>query len=113
MTSLTKDLLAMSLATDKGQTSTPLQASTAATVIKELEGLSQVNEVIFTSRMDGAWELMYSGSFAFLSSPFFMTSRAACTSVQDVKDYDNACNILQEMLSVSYTHLTLPTILLV
>ena len=36
----------------------------------------------------------------FLSSPFFMTRRAACTSVQDVKDYDNACNILQEMLSV-------------
>lgn len=100
VTSLTKDLLAMSLATDKGQTSTPLQASTAATVIKELEGLSQVNEGIFTSRMDGAWELMYSGSFAFLSSPFFMTRRAACTSVQDVKDYDNACNILQEMLSV-------------
>ena len=49
----------------------------------------------------GTWELLYSSTQLFLSSPFFLVRRLTCTMVKQARQYDWFCNMHGAALAIS------------
>ena len=95
--SLTKDLLTLSLATDRGQKASSLQQNTARNIIEQLESSAFVTEkMIFSPVIEGTWKLLYTDTYAFRSNPFFLARRSSCGDDVDlIQYYDASCVIFQ------------------
>mmetsp|Transcript_14877 Transcript_14877/g.32365 ORF Transcript_14877/g.32365 Transcript_14877/m.32365 type:complete len:910 (+) Transcript_14877:284-3013(+) len=100
--SLTKDLLTLSMATDRGQKASWLQQNTAKNIIEQLEASSTVPEkAVFSPMIEGTWKLIYSDTYAFRSNPFFMARRSSCGDDNDlIQYYDASCVIFQGALAM-------------
>ena len=100
--SLTKDLLTLSMATDRGQKTSSLQQNTAKNIIERLESSSAVPEkALFSPMIEGTWKLIYSDTYAFRSNPFFMARRSSCGDDIDlIQYYDASCVIFQGALAM-------------
>jgi len=89
--------------TGRGEHASQEQHEAAKTVIQAMEGEnSRSNSVDSTQeRLQGRWELVYSSTLPFRSSPFFMAGRAVCQTEQQAAQYDWFCQMHRKALAVS------------
>merc|ERR1712232_920543 len=64
--------------TDRGQSTSPHEKSKILSFVSELEEMNTAKETASGSISEGTWELIYSSTQLFRSSPFFMAGRAVC-----------------------------------
>ncbi|CAJ1930889.1 unnamed protein product [Cylindrotheca closterium] len=95
-------LLQMGSSTGRGEFATVAQKDQAMEWIEALEMVNPTPEPSKkTEMMNGRWELLYSSTQLFRSSPFFMAGRAVCSTPEQAKQYDWFCDMHRAALAVS------------
>jgi len=106
MASIPVDELKMTLmqigaSTGRGEFADQSQKDQAADLISALEMQNLVPEPAKSPLMNGRWELLYSSTQLFRSSPFFMAGRAVCSTADQAKQYDWFCDMHRKALAIS------------
>jgi hypothetical protein len=70
-------------------------------IIRQLESENPTLSPADSSLMLGTWELVYSSTQLFRSSPFFMAGRAVCQDGRQAEQYDWFCDMHRAALAVS------------
>ena len=96
-------LLAISAATDRGQLANTDEKQQISSLIQQIEALtpSATTPTLQDSMMSGTWELVYSNTQLFRSSPFFMAGRAVCQTPEEAQQYDWFCDMHRAALAIS------------
>ncbi len=94
-------LLQIAASTGRGEFATPLQKEQAASLIATLEAQNPTPEPATSPLALGRWELLYSSTQLFRSSPFFMAGRAVCSTPEQAKQYDWFCDMHRKALAIS------------
>mmetsp|Transcript_17465 Transcript_17465/g.24552 ORF Transcript_17465/g.24552 Transcript_17465/m.24552 type:complete len:431 (+) Transcript_17465:168-1460(+) len=97
---LFNQLLRIASSTGRGEFASVKQKKDAMNVIEQLEQQLQPplgNPTI----MQGRWELLFSDTQLFRSSPFFMAGRATCQTPDEAKQYDWFCDMHRAALAIS------------
>jgi hypothetical protein len=94
-------LLQLAAATGRGEFASAHQKETAARYIDQLEANNPTAQPTTTSSIRGTWELVYTDTQLFRSSPFFMAGRAVCTNQDQAKQYDWFCDMHRAALAIS------------
>jgi len=94
-------LLRIAASTGRGEFASPEQKDNAAELIATLETKNHCLEPTKDPKIYGCWELVYSSSQLFRSSPFFMAGRAVCTTKNQADQYDWFCDMHRKALAIS------------
>ena len=109
-TILLNDLLRTASSCGRGEFATPDDKTRMAGIIADLEEINPTDEpTTATSSSDdnssktieGTWELLYSDTQLFRSSPFFMAGRAVCSTPEQAEQYDWFCDMHRAALAIS------------
>jgi hypothetical protein len=95
------DLLAIAAATGRGEYASSEQKNQVGALISTLESSNPTIEPTKSPMIYGRWELLYSSTQLFRSSPFFMAGRAVCTTDDQAKQYDWFCDMHRKALAIS------------
>lgn len=87
--------------TGRGEFATKAQKEEVAGLISRLELQNPTPEPVNSPLMNGRWELLYSSTQLFRSSPFFMAGRAVCATEDQAKQYDWFCDMHRKALAMS------------
>lgn len=93
-------LLSIAASSDRGQFASEQQKQDSSDLISQLEELNPDEDTI-SSKAQGTWELVYSDTQLFRSSPFFMAGRAVCETEEQAKQYDWFCDMHRAALAIS------------
>lgn len=98
-----RSLLLTSSSTDRGQYASKSQKLRIESIISHLElSYSALKRAPTQSTsIEGTWELIYSDTQLFRSSPFFMAGRAVCRTNEEAKRYDWFCDMHRAALAIS------------
>lgn len=77
------------------------QYDAALKVVSELEAVNPTANPTFSDLIHGTWELVFSSTQLFRSSPFFMAGRAVCKNEVDAQRYNWFCDMHRAALSIS------------
>lgn len=94
-------LLRIAAGTDRGTAATLAQREEASSCIETLESMSPITNPTNSPSVVGTWELLYSTTQLFRSSPFFMAGRAVCKDGEEAERYDWFCDMHRAALAVS------------
>ena len=101
-------ILRIAASTDRGQNANSVQreriSQSIASLVHERIQSTAVDEEgtdIIPSYPSGTWELLYSNTQLFRSSPFFMAGRSTCTTPEQAARYDWFCDMHRAALAVS------------
>jgi hypothetical protein len=94
-------LLQISASTGRGEFATAAQKEQASSLIFALELQNPTPEPTNSPLINGRWELLYSSTQLFRSSPFFMAGRAVCSTPEQAKQYDWFCEMHRKALAIS------------
>ena len=102
-TLLLNDLLRTASSCGRGEFATATDKSAMAAFIADLEELNPTPDPTTskTTSIGGTWELLYSDTQLFRSSPFFMAGRAVCTTPEQAEQYDWFCDMHRAALAIS------------
>jgi len=108
---LLQKMLMLASSTDRGQFASPSQKQSMQDMISQLEShassttISSDEEVYAnpteTTAINGTWELLYSSTQLFGSSPFFMAGRSVCKTQEEADRYDWFCDMHRAALAIS------------
>ena len=101
---LLTSILKVAAATGRGEYGTPAQQAIALEWIAQLEQLNPTvapTSATHHFKLNGRWELVYSSTQLFRSSPFFMAGRAVCTTPDQADQYDWFCDMHRKALAIS------------
>lgn len=87
--------------TNRGQFASKAQHASAKNTIEQLETMSPHAKAAWSPLMQGRWELVYSSTQLFRSSPFFMAGRAVCSTKQQAAQYNWFCDMHRKALAIS------------
>ena len=102
-TKLENSLLRVCAGTDRGQFAKAQQHDEMARIVSSLEGISPKSDdpdSMMTS-LAGTWELVYSSTQLFRSSPFFLAGRETCKTEDEAKQYAWFCDMHRAALAIS------------
>ncbi len=94
-------LLRIAASTGRGEYANDDQKDQAAELISVLEKNNPTPEPTKSPMINGRWELVYSSSQLFRSSPFFMAGRAVCSTKEQADQYDWFCDMHRQALAIS------------
>lgn len=94
-------LLRIAASTGRGEFASSDQKDKAAKLISVLEENNPTAEPAKSPMINGRWELVYSSSQLFRSSPFFMAGRAVCSTQDQADQYDWFCDMHRAALAIS------------
>lgn len=96
-------LLLSSSSTDRGQLASEDEKAKIQAIIQKMETLNDGEDQPATKDelMTGTWELIYSDTQLFRSSPFFMAGRAVCKTTEEAERYDWFCDMHRAALAIS------------
>jgi hypothetical protein len=94
-------LLQIAASTGRGEFAKPGQKNEAEKLISILELNNPTPGPTKDDRVYGTWELLYSSTQLFRSSPFFMAGRAVCTTADQAQQYDWFCDMHRKALAIS------------
>jgi hypothetical protein len=94
-------LLQIAASTGRGEFATPAQKEKAESLVAAIEGQNATPEPAKSPLVNGRWELLYSSTQLFRSSPFFMAGRAVCSTPDQAKQYDWFCDMHRKALAIS------------
>ena len=84
----------------RGEIATEEEKLSLSEFICELEGsFEQENIPNIPEMSKGTWELVYSSSYLFRSSPFFMSARAVCKDGEEADRFNYFCKLHREALA--------------
>ena len=100
---LLNDLLRTASSCGRGEFATAADKSAMATIIADLEELNPTPDptTSATTSIGGTWDLLYSDTQLFRSSPFFMAGRAVCSTPEQAEQYDWFCDMHRAALAIS------------
>jgi len=95
-------LLELSARTGRGEFASKEERTTALDLVAALEGdKTSLQGVAYDPKIYGRWELVYSSTELFRSSPFFMAGRAVCTTEEQAQQYNWFCEMHRKALAIS------------
>lgn len=95
-------LLEIGARTGRGEFASSEERDSALALIEALEaGKPPLDGVMWQEKIYGRWELCYSSTELFRSSPFFMAGRAVCTTDDQAKQYNWFCEMHRKALAIS------------
>ena len=100
-------LLRIAASTDRGQNADEAQKERASRLIASLESKAPERrdpppaDVVIPPHLAGTWELLYSSTQLFRSSPFFLAGRSTCTTPEQARRYDWFCDMHRAALAIS------------
>ena len=94
-------LLQIAASTGRGEYASTAQKDLAMTYITTLEANNPTPEPTKSPQIVGTWELIYSNTQLFRSSPFFMAGRAVCQTQEQAQQYDWFCDMHRGALAIS------------
>ena len=94
-------LLRIAASTGRGEYASPDQKNQASELIAALETKNPTPQPAKDPKIYGRWELVYSSTELFRSSPFFMAGRAVCTTKDQAEQYDWFCDMHRKALAIS------------
>ena len=100
-TVLLNNLLRTASSCGRGEFAIVDEKAAMADIIAELEVLSPTDDPTTSSGIAGTWELLYSDTQLFRSSPFFMAGRAVCSTPDEAEQYDWFCDMHRAALAIS------------
>jgi len=98
---LKSELLAIAAACARGEAARASDISTASNLVSQLEQLSPIAEPTLAAEVLGTWDLVFSDTQLFRSSPFFMAGRAVCADGAEAERYDWFCDMHRAALAIS------------
>jgi len=98
---LKRELLTLAAACNRGEAATPQDLDDARLLISQLEQLSPIAEPTLAPECQGTWDLVFSDTQLFRSSPFFMAGRATCADGIEAERYDWFCDMHRAALAIS------------
>jgi hypothetical protein len=98
---LVSRLLLIASTCGRGEFATLAQKNQALSFIEQLERKSPTLQPTTSPLIQGTWELVYSSTQLFRSSPFFMAGRAVCSTKDEAEQYDWFCDLHREALAMS------------
>ena len=98
---LKAELLSLAAACTRGESATEADRSNAQSLVAMLEGMSPIAEPTLAPECNGTWELVFSDTQLFRSSPFFMAGRAVCADGEEAARYDWFCEMHRQALAIS------------
>ena len=99
--SLISEILRIASATDRGRVATPTQVNAIDLALEELESINPTPNPTTSDFIIGTWDLLYSTTQPFRSSPFFMAGRAVCDTEEQARQYDWFCDMHRAALAIS------------
>jgi hypothetical protein len=88
--------------TGRGEFASKQQRAAALAAIDALEEeVSEESTVFWSGTATGRWELVYSSTQLFRSSPFFLAARAVCQEGREQKQFDWFCDMHRKALAIS------------
>lgn len=94
-------LLLLASRTGRGEFASKFDKATATAMIRQLETDNPTASPTTSPLMLGTWELVYSSTQLFRSSPFFMAGRAICKDGSEAEQYDWFCDMHRKALAIS------------
>jgi hypothetical protein len=94
-------LLQIASTTGRGEFASEDQKQHAMNLITALEASNPTPEPTNSKLIEGCWELVWSDTQLFRSSPFFMAGRAVCSSEEQAQQYDWFCDMHRGALAIS------------
>lgn len=98
---LITDLLALAAGSCRGEAASESDLKSARSLVAELEALNPTPEPTLSPLCEGTWELVFSDTQLFRSSPFFMAGRAVCEDGAQAAQYDWFCDMHRAALAIS------------
>jgi hypothetical protein len=99
--SLTQALLAVAASTNRGETASAADVEEARGIVGQLEERNPIAEPTLSPECQGTWDLVWSDTQLFRSSPFFMAGRAVCADGDEASRYDMFCDLHRAALAIS------------
>lgn len=96
---LKMDLLKLAAVTAKGEAASMEEKEQARGIISTLETMNPTERP--AENAEGTWELVFSDTQLFRSSPFFMAGRAVCEEGSQAQQYDWFCDMHRAALAIS------------
>lgn len=94
-------LLQIAASTGRGEYASSAQKDLALTYVAALEASNPTPEPTKSPLLVGTWELVFSNTQLFRSSPFFMAGRAVCRTPEQAQQYDWFCDMHRSALAIS------------
>ena len=94
-------LLRIAASTGRGEFAKNDQKDKASELISILEKNNPTPEPAKSPMINGRWELVYSSTQLFRSSPFFMAGRSVCSTKEQADQYDWFCDMHRGALAIS------------
>lgn len=91
-------LLALAARTNRGQISNSEEKEKALDLVCKLESFNPTESPALDELSLGRWELIFSNTQLFRSSPFFMAARAVCKEGQEADSFNQFCDLHREAL---------------
>lgn len=103
ITTLKLDLLRLAAMTGRGEGASDNEKDEARRLIDQLEAQTPTVDLSDSGKdsAEGTWELLFSDTQLFRSSPFFMAGRATCQTKAEAQQYDLFCDMHREALAIS------------
>lgn len=98
---LKQQLLALAAGCNRGEAATSSDLAAARSLVERLEMLSPIAEPTLAPEVRGTWDLVFSDTQLFRSSPFFMAGRAVCEDGPQAEQYDWFCDMHRAALAIS------------
>ena len=99
---LIQSLLITASSSDRGQFASETQKQNMESIITQIESSSScIPNPTESPSIQGTWELLYSSTQLFRSSPFFMAGRAVCKTPEEAQQYDWFCDMHRAALAIS------------
>lgn len=101
LTALQQALLSLSAATSRGEWATDGEKAEARDLVSRIEAAALGSDPATSADCQGTWELIFSDTQLFRSSPFFMAGRAVCSTTDEARRYDAFCELHRAALAIS------------
>lgn len=92
-------LLALAARTNRGQLATANEKDKAVNLVTQLESFNPTETPCKSELIRGTWELVFSTTYLFRSSPFFMAARAFCNEGDEADRFNMFCRLHYEALA--------------
>lgn len=92
-------ILAIAARTVRGQVGTKDEMYTALDLVAKLESFNPTPKPFTDDLIYGNWELIFTNTNLFRSSPFFMAARAVCKDGEEADRFNTFCDLHRDALS--------------
>ena len=92
-------LLQIAALTNRGENIQEKQQALALSLVEAIERRNTVINPATSNDILGVWDLAYSNTYLFRSSPFFMAARAVCQDGAEADTFNRFCKLHREALA--------------